>query len=370
MKLAIIRDENETRVAAVPDIVKKYKPLGFHVSLEAGAGAEAGFNDSDYAAAGAEVLSPDRFWNGGFDVVIGIRAPADDKIPRLKPGCIVIGLIEPHQRPEVLEKLAAARVSAFALERVPRISRAQSMDVLSSQAGIAGYRAVIEAAYHFGRFFPMLMTAAGSIRPAKVLVIGAGVAGLQAIATAKRLGAAVDAYDVRAEVKEQILSLGAKFLELDVGEEGSGQGGYAKELTPAAREKQLKLLGERIPKYDIVISTASIPGRKAPLLIPKSAMKGMRAGSVIVDLAAPTGGNCEATACGQTTTYEGVTVLGPLNLPGALPADASTFYSRNAFDFVSLLTAQQGKEPSLKINLDDEILRDALVVHEGQIRKP
>jgi NAD(P) transhydrogenase subunit alpha len=276
--------------------------------------------------------------------------------------------MDPYREDDLIEKLAGKDINTLCLELIPRTSRAQSMDVLSSQANIAGYRAVIEAARLYPRFFPMLMTSAGSAKAAKVTVIGAGVAGLQAIATARRLGATVEAFDVRAEAREQILSLGAKSIDISLGEEGSGQGGYAKELSEEARKKLNAALAERLKKADIIISTASIPGRKAPVLIPEETVKAMRPGSVIVDLAAATGGNCPLTVAGEITEKHGVTLVGLTHYPSMLPADASGFFSKNLMNLLALYAKGEEQKTSLHWNLEDDIIAAALVTHQGQVR--
>jgi len=363
--------QDEARVALTPDAVKKLIKKGFKVRAENACGLKAGFLDEDYRAAGAEVT--DRGAAYSSDFVLKINRPSMEEIPSLKAGSVLISYVEPYlQADGYFEKLAQSGVNALGMELIPRTSRAQSMDALSSQANIAGYRAVLEGASRYHRFFPLMMTSAGSAKAAKVMVLGAGVAGLQAIATAKRLGAQVEAYDVRAEVKEQIQSLGAKFVELDIGEEGSGQGGYAKELSAEAKQRQQQLLTERLKKCDIIISTANVPGRKAPVLITEDAVKGMRPGSVIVDMAAGNGGNCPLSVADQVVTKHGVVLVGITNYPSLMAADSSSFYSGNLTALLGLLVKQAPKEAggqlSLDLNLQDDIIAAALVTHQGQSR--
>lgn len=365
----------ETRVAATPDSVKKFCKKGFSVHIEKSAGMSAGFSDEDFLRVGepGQVQIVDRDDAFSANIVFKIHPPSEAEVKLFKRGSLLISLLEPfrtEQEGGVLEKLASAAIDAIALEWIPRTSRAQSMDVLSSQANIAGYRAVIEAARHYSRFFPMMMTSAGSAKPAKLIVLGAGVAGLQAIGTARRLGCQVEAYDVRPEVKEQIQSLGAKFIELDVGEAGSGSGGYAKELTKDAQAKQQQLLTEKLSKADIIITTANIPGRKAPVLITEEAVRGMRAGSVIIDLAAATGGNCPLTIADEIVCKHGVVLVGTTNYPALMPSDASSFFARNIWNLMSILMEDQGieKSPKIRLNLEDDIIAGSLAVYQGQLR--
>lgn len=371
MNLSIPKEktENETRVALTPDDAKKLIKQGLKITIESGAGQLAGFPDSLYTKEGA-ALAPDTAGAFKGDIVLKIAKPTLDEVELLKPGALLLSQLDPFGSSELIDKLATKNVNTLCLELIPRTSRAQSMDVLSSQANIAGYRAVLEAAAHYKRFFPMMMTSAGMAKPAKVLVIGAGVAGLQAIATAKRLGSQVEAFDIRPEVKEQILSLGAKFLELNLNEEGTGQGGYAKELSEDGKRKQLEALGEKIKKFDVVISTANIPGRKAPLLISEDAVKGMRAGSVILDMAAASGGNCALTKAGQIISQYDVTIIGPLNLPALVPADASAFFSRNCLNLLALVLQTKDQNTQLNYNLEDDIIAASLVTYNGKRRWP
>jgi NAD(P) transhydrogenase subunit alpha len=357
----------ECRVAGTPDAAKKLLKKGFIVAVEKGAGALAGFSDQDYETAGVKLVeSAAEVFKS--QVVFKVHRPSDEEISLLQKNGVLISFLEPFRKDDHFSKLAQAEVSAFSMELIPRTTRAQSMDALSSQANIAGFRAVLEAANRYGRFFPMMMTSAGMSKPARVLVLGAGVAGLQAIATAKRLGAVVEAFDVRSEVKEQILSLGAKFVELDIGEEGTGSGGYAKELSEEGKRKQIEALGEKIKKSDIVISTANIPGRKAPILISESAVKGMRTGSVIVDMAAANGGNCPLTVPEQIVQKFGVTLIGITNFPSLMATDASQFYSNNLINLLTIMTEEKNGKPELKIDLNDDILAASLTTYEKQVR--
>jgi|TARA_B100001971_G_C18219668_1_gene556248 NAD(P) transhydrogenase subunit alpha len=357
----------EARVAATPDTAKKAIALGLEVLVEAGAGSGAGYPDEKYSEVGARIVDGSEAFFA--DIVFKVQSPSEEEISRLKQGAVYIGFIDISSDRPTLESLTNANISAIALERIPRISRAQSMDALSSQAGITGYRSVIEAAYYYGRFFPLMMTSAGSAKPAKVTILGAGVAGLQAIATAKRLGAQVFAYDVRPQVKEEIHSLGAKFIELDLGESGEGEGGYAKELSEEAKKKQEHLLTEELKTADIIISTAQIPGRKAPILITEEAVRGMREGSVIIDLAAASGGNCPLTKEDEIIKAYGVTLCGLTNLPALMPGDASAFYSRNLYNLLELIVTQNDQGSAALDVLQDEITADALVTHEGVVRQ-
>jgi NAD(P) transhydrogenase subunit alpha len=345
----------ERRVALVPEIVKKLTGSGFEIVVEPGAGAEASFSDREYEEAAAQIGDP---WDA--DAVAKVRKPSSDELDKLREGQVLIGFLEPLTDPDGIEQLARRGVIAFALEAVPRITRAQPMDALSSQATVSGYKAVLIAAERLPRFFPMLMTAAGTVPPAKVLVLGAGVAGLQAIATARRLGAAVFGFDVRPVVREQVESLGASFLDLGVvGEETAG--GYARELTEEDQRRQQEELERRIPDFDVLITTALVPGRPAPKLIPGAAVAAMRAGSVIVDLAAEAGGNAEPTVPGEEVVANGVTIVGSTNLPSQVPVHASQLYSRN----VQALLTHLAPEGELVLDWDDEITAGACVTREA-----
>jgi NAD(P) transhydrogenase subunit alpha len=339
-------------VALVPDAITRLAPGGFEVVVEPGAGAAASFPDGAYAAAGASVSGS--VWDA--DAVVKVRKPTADEVQRLRSGQVLVGFLEPLTDHAGVGRLAERGVHAFAMESIPRITRAQPMDALSSQATVSGYKAVLIAADRLPRFFPMLMTAAGTVAPAKVLVLGAGVAGLQAIATAHRLGAVVAGFDVRPVVREQVESLGATFLDLGIiGEETAG--GYARELTDEEQRRQQAALEERIPDYDVAITTALVPGRAAPRLIPAGAVARMRPGSVIVDLAAETGGNCELTAPGEIVEREGVTIVGLTNVPSTMPFHASQLYARN----VSALLQHLAPEGELVLDWDDEITAGACV---------
>jgi NAD(P) transhydrogenase subunit alpha len=349
----------ETRVASTPDIVKKLVSKGFKVLVEKGAGAAAHFPDAEYEAAGAGIT--DTATALGADIVLKVRKPSMDEVGMMVDGAVTVGFIESCEEDEVLKAMFARNIRPLALERVPRISRAQSMDALSSQSNIAGYRAVIEAAAHYGRFMPLMMTSAGSAKPARVVILGVGVAGLQAIATARRLGADVHAYDIRPETKEQIQSLGAKAIELDVGESGSGEGGYAKELSDEAKARQQQLLTEELSKAHVIITTALIPCRPAPTLVSEEVVKGMREGSVIIDLAAAAGGNCPLTEKDRVVTKEGVILVGHTNYPAMMPSDASAFYARNIANLLDIMVESGESGLVLKDLDEDEITQAALV---------
>lgn len=350
----------ETRVAATPDSVKKLIKKGFKISVAKSAGESAHFPDSAYAAAGATLVDQDAAF--ACEAVIKIHKPANGEILKLKKGSLLIGLLEPYNADGTLQKLAEVGVDAIAMEWIPRTSRAQSMDVLSSQAGLAGYRAVLESCVHYGRLFPMMMTSAGSVKACRFAVLGVGVAGLQAIATARRLGAMVEAYDVRPEVREQIISLGAKNIELDIGEEGSGTGGYAKELSEEGKRKQQAALAEKLKTFDVIVTTANIPGKKSPVLVTEEVAKSMRPGSVIVDMAAANGGNCPLTVADKVTKAEGVTLVGYTNYPAMVPADASHFYAQNLVNLLDICWTKEGQ-----INREDDIIAASLAVHKGAL---
>jgi H+-translocating NAD(P) transhydrogenase subunit alpha len=354
----------ERRVALVPETVARFSKAGISVCVQRGAGDAAAFPDALYEAAGATFAADARSLAASADAVVTVGRPGEDVLAALRPGSVVVGFLNPLGDPEYLRRLAAANVTALAMEMIPRITRAQSMDALSSQSNIAGYKAVLLGAATLPKFFPMLTTAAGTIPPAKVLVLGAGVAGLQAIATARRLGAVVSGYDVRAVVKEQVLSLGASFLEFDLGGDAEGTGGYAKELTPEQQERQRAWMVEQIGANDVVITTALVPGRKAPLLISEAAVAAMKPGSVIVDIAAEAGGNCALTVPDEiVTTPNGVTIVGTTNLPGSMPSDASRLYSRNVFALLSPWIA----DGRLTIDPDDDVAKGAVVVRDGSV---
>jgi NAD(P) transhydrogenase subunit alpha len=363
MKVGVPKETaaGERRVALVPDGVRRLVEAGVEVLLESGAGEAAAFLDSAYEEAGARVVG-DVY--GEADVVCKVQKPSEQEIGRLRQGQTLIAFLQPLTSPELVRALADRRVTAFSMDSIPRITRAQSMDALSSQSTASGYKAVLLAASHLGKFFPMLTTAAGTIAPARVLVLGAGVAGLQAIATARRLGAVVSAFDVRPVVKEQVESLGASFLELDV-EGAEGVGGYAVALAEDQHEREQELIARHVAESDAVVTTALIPGQPAPILITAGAVRAMRPGSVIVDLAAEAGGNCELTEPGQTVVRDGVTIVGETNLPATMPVHASQMYSRNVWTLLDHLIS----EGELVLDFDDEITRETCVTHEGRILK-
>jgi NAD(P) transhydrogenase subunit alpha len=353
--------EGERRVALVPDVVRSLcKNDGVEVVVESGAGEHAGHPDEDYTEAGAEIGDA---WGG--DVVLRVAVPSAEEIGRLRSGQVYVGHLAPLTSAETNRALAEAGVTAIAMEAIPRITRAQAMDALSSQAAAGGYAATLIAAEESGRFFGMMTTAAGTVPPAKVLVLGAGVAGLQAIATAKRLGAIVTGFDIRRAAWEQIASLGGRPLELDFIPDAEAEGGYARPLTDEENEKVREALGENAAKQDVIITTAAIPGRPAPTLITADAVRGMQPGSVIMDLAAETGGNCELTKAGETVVENGVKVVGARNLPSRMPVPASQLYAKNLENLLGLITSEEGR---LEVDLDDEILDAACIAHEGEIR--
>jgi NAD(P) transhydrogenase subunit alpha len=363
------RHADETRVAATPDTVKKLIAAGFEVVVEAGAGAGASYPDADYEAAGATIAKGAAATLKGAQVLFKVRAPSAEELKALPSGAIVMAQLNPYQDKASLKALADAGATAFAMEFIPRITRAQVMDVLSSQANLAGYRAVIEGAQAYGRAMPMMMTAAGTVAAAKVFVMGVGVAGLQAIATARRLGAVVTATDVRPATKEQVESLGAKFLAVEDEEFKNAQtaGGYAKPMSAEYQAKQAELVSEHIKKQDIVITTALIPGRAAPRLVSAAQVASMKPGSVLIDLAVEQGGNVEGAKAGEVVQAGPAKIVGIVNLPGRIAADASALYSRNLFAFAGLLL---NKEGALAPDLEDEILKASLVTHGGAIVHP
>ena len=346
--------EGERRVALVPEVVRKLAGGGHEVVVEAGAGEQALLPDALYTDAGAQIGDP-----YGADVVVRVAVPSDEDVAKLRNGQILIGFLAPLTRPELSDQLRSAGVQALAMESIPRISRAQSMDALSSQANVGGYKAALLGAEHSTRFYPMLMTAAGTIPPAKVLVLGAGVAGLQALATARRLGAQTTGYDVRPEVAEQVQSLGAKWLDLGI--EAAGEGGYARELTDEEKAQQQQALTDAIKTFDVVITTALVPGRPAPKLVTAEAIEGMKPGSVIVDLAGEAGGNSELTEPGQVVVRHDVTIVSPLNLPATMPEHASALYARNVQSLLELIAGENGQAD---LNFDDEIIAGACITKE------
>jgi len=354
----------EHRVALVPEVVSKLKAKGLEVVVQEGAGSGALLPDSAYVDAGASITAdPAEIW--GSDVVVTIAPPDPQQIRALGSGSILIGFLAPLTSPETTRALAEAKATAFAMEAIPRISRAQSMDALSSQSNVAGYKAALLGAEEMGRFYPMLMTAAGTIPPAKVLVLGVGVAGLQALATAKRLGARTTGYDVRPEVAEQVQSLGAQWL--DLGLEASGEGGYARELTEEERASQQQALTDAIKGFDVVITTALVPGRPAPKLVTAEAVEGMKAGSVIVDLAGEAGGNCELTVPGETVVRHDVKIISPLNLPATMAEHSSQLFARNVLALLELFVGEDG---ALHLDFDDEIVSGACIARDGEIVNP
>jgi len=372
MKIAIPKERrpHEARVAASPDSVKKLIGLGLEVVVEKGAGSRAAVPDAAFETAGARIAKDLESALSGADLVLKVQRPTAEECAALPKGAILIATLDPYRAGEELEALAKTGVTAFAMELLPRITRAQSMDVLSSQANLAGYKAVIDAAAHYGRGFPMMMTAAGRMNPAQVMVMGAGVAGLQAIATARRLGAVVHATDVRPAAKEEVQSLGAKFVAVEDEEFKQAQtaGGYAKEMSEEYKRKQAALIAETLPKMDVIITTALIPGRPAPRLISAEMVEKMKSGAVIVDLAVDNGGNCELSEPGKVVQKHGVTIVGYLNVPSRLAADASQLYANNLFNFVSLLWDKQETKPA--IDWDDEIISETLVTRDGAVVHP
>ena len=364
MKLGVPNQsaQGERRVALVPETAKKLSARGVETVIEAGAGELAHFPDSAYADADTRVGSAADAW--GAEVVAVVRTPTIEEISQLGGGSVLIGFLAPLTSADTTRALADRGVTAFAMEAIPRISRAQSMDALSSQASIGGYRAVLLAALEMGRFFPMLTTAAGTIKPASVLVLGAGVAGLQAIATARRLGSVVTAFDVREAVREQVESLGSRFLELDLQADAEGEGGYAKELAEDAARRQQEALAEAIGRFDVVITTAQVPGRRAPLLVTAQAVENMKPGSVIVDMAGESGGNCELSEPGETVVKHDVTIAAPLNLPGDMPDHASQLYSRNVSALLELMVDDEG---ALKLDFEDAVIAGACITRDGEI---
>jgi NAD(P) transhydrogenase subunit alpha len=370
MKIAVPNETTdlEYRVALTPGEVKRLleKYPDITVAVTAGAGAAASYPDADYAEAGAHVLSVQEAKKYQADITLRVTPLAQAK--GFRSGELVIGFMDPAANGKGLQAFAQAEVNVLAVERIPRLSRAQGVDALSSQANFAGYRAVIEAASHYKSYFPVLMTSAGSSKPAKVLVLGVGVAGLQAIATARRLGAQVEAFDIRPDVKEQVNSLGARFLEFDLGEDGAGEGGYARELSVEAKARQQQLLQAHLAKVDIVITTAQIPGKPAPTLVTAEAVSSMKPGAVIVDLAAATGGNCPLTKANKIVKENGITIVGKTNYSSLMAHDASAFYARNLTNLLAFLLEQEGGITRLTYNLEDEIINGALVVFKGEVR--
>jgi NAD(P) transhydrogenase subunit alpha len=375
MKIAILRERRagEKRVAATPETVKKMIALGAEVIVEKGAGEDSSFIDDAFKEAGASLAKDYKDALKDADIVLKVQRPitgekSADELVAMKEGALIISLFAPYSNKQELPSYAKKKVSALALELIPRITRAQSMDVLSSQSNLAGYRAVIEASYVFGKAFPMMMTAAGTVAPAKVLILGAGVAGLQAIATAKRLGAVVSAFDVRPAVKEQVQSLGATFIEVESSEGGEGSGGYAKEMSKEYQQKQTQKIKETLQNTDIAITTALIPGKPAPKLITEDMVKGMKPGSVIIDMAVEAGGNCEASELDKIVAKNGVQIVGYANIASRIARDASALFARNILNLLTLLIDKDAKK--MNLNFEDEIVASSVLTHGGAIVHP
>lgn len=375
MKVGVVKETypGERRVALVPDIIGQLGKRGFEVVIEAGAGLEAGYADAGYEAKGAKVLGSRKEVFDAADIIAQVRSAGANPdgcqadFDLMREGQIVVGAAEPLSRPDLVAKMAEKKVNSFGLELIPRTTRAQAMDILSSMATVSGYRAVLWAAERLPKFFPMFMTAAGTVAPAKVFVMGAGVAGLQAIATAKRLGAIVSAYDIRPAVKEEIMSLGAKFVEMDL-ESGAGEGGYAKEMDEEFYRKQRELMTTVIADSDVVITTAAVPGRKAPILVTEDMVKGMAPGSVIIDLAAERGGNCELTKSGETIEAHGVTIVGPENVPATLAFHASQMYAKNIQNFLqNMLSKDRERKDEFDLEQEDDILAGTWMTKGGEV---
>ena len=366
MNIVVLREtqQGEARVALMPESIKKLTALGASVQIESGAGLTAARTDNDYREAGAEVSSDREGLLNNADVLAAVNRPPESDFARMKRGAVIIGFLRPLDEPSALLPAVDRGVTTFSVELIPRITRAQAMDALSSMATVAGYKAVIIGAAHIPRMFPLLMTAAGTVPPARVLVLGAGVAGLQAIATARRLGAVVEGYDVRAAAGEQVKSLGATFLEVDLGGiKTEDAGGYAVELSDEAMNRGRALIAEHAKTADVIVTTAQVPGRRAPLLITQEAVEGMKRGSIIIDLAGSTGGNCALSQPDVTVEREGVTILAPTNLTATVPVHASQLYSRNVTSFLSLLI----KDGQLQIDMNDDVVGPSCVTHDGQI---
>lgn len=371
MKIAVAKEIEigERRVALIPDMVSKVVAMGVDVLVETQAGAGSFFPDEDYVAAGATIVADHRELLGAADIVLKVSPPGtweagQSEIELLREQATLISFLNPLARPEAIARLAERQITALSLELVPRTTRAQSMDALSSQASVAGYQAVLLGAEALPRFLPMLTTAAGTIRPAKVFVIGAGVAGLQAIATARRLGAVVEAFDIRPAVKEEVQSLGAKFVEVTMDEDTVAEGGYAKEISETSKERSRQIVAEHVQQADIVITTAQVPGKQAPLLVTQEMVAAMKPGSVIVDLAAEQGGNCACTEGGRTVVVHDVTIIGPINLPSYTPVHASQMYSKNMLNLLKTLI----KEGELCLNFEDDIIASVCLTHQGEVR--
>jgi H+-translocating NAD(P) transhydrogenase subunit alpha len=364
MKIGILKEsKGENRVALLPDSVSALVKSKIDTWVEAGAGTNAFTSDQDYISAGAIILSREDILKQA-DLIIQINAPDKDQLNLMKEGQVLVCVLNPFMSPDLIKSLVEKKVTSFGLDVIPRTTRAQAMDILSSQATVAGYKAVLDAAGKFSGFFPMLMTAAGTIKPAKVLVLGAGVAGLQAIATSRKLGAVVEAFDVRSAVKEEVMSLGAKFVEVEGAKDDASAGGYAVEQSEEFKKKQQQTVQEHAVKSDIVICTAQIPGRKAPVLLLKETVEAMQSGSVIIDLAASSGGNCELTKNNETVVHNQVTIVGNSNYPSGMPTDASQMFGKNVVNFIRLIT---GPEGNLDLNFEDDIVKGSCVTHNGEI---
>lgn len=372
MKIAVLKERrpHETRVAATPETVKKFIDLGAAVRVEKGAGAGANQPDSYYEEAGAAIAASAKTALKDADIVLKVQRPLEDEIALIKPGAVLVALLNPYSDHDLIKAYADAGITSFAMEFMPRITRAQSMDVLSSQSNLSGYKAVVEAAAVFGRALPQMMTAAGTIAPARVFVMGAGVAGLQAIATARRLGARVSATDVRAAAREQVESLGASFVMVESEEtkDAETSGGYAREMSDEYKRKQAELVADTIAKQDIVITTALIPGRPAPVLVTEEMVRTMRPGSIIVDLAVEQGGNCPLSEPGEVKSVNDVTIMGHINMPGRIAVDASALYARNLINFLTPLVDKDAG--ALKIDWDDEIVKGTALTRDGEIVHP
>lgn len=365
MKIAVAKETEvgERRVALIPDTVARLVKQGLEIWIESGAGNEAFFFDADYEKAGAKIITDaDYLWREA-DILLKVAPPKDREVDLLKAGSVLIGFLNPLGNPILIERLAKRQVTAFGMEMIPRTTRAQSMDALSSQASIAGYKAVLLAAAACPKFFPMLTTAAGTIKPAKVLVVGAGVAGLQAIATARRLGAIVEAFDIRPAVKEEVQSLGAKYIEVKLEEDTVAEGGYAKEISQEAQRRTQEILAHHVQNADVVITTAQVPGKKAPRIVTEEMIDNMHPGAVVVDLAAEQGGNCAYTEAGKDIKHGGVTIIGPINLPATMPIHSSQMYSKN----IATLLQNIIKKDALQLDFADDITNDTCVAHGGEI---
>lgn len=370
MKIAVAKEieVSERRVSLIPDTVAKLVKQGLEILVESGAGEKAYFTDADYEAAGAKIISDAATLWGEADILLKVSPPKDredgrSEIDLLKSGAVLISFLNPLGNPVIAEKLAERQITALSMELIPRTTRAQTMDALSSQASLAGYKTVLLAAAALPKYFPMLTTAAGTIRPAKIFIMGAGVAGLQAIATARRLGAVVEAFDIRPAVKEEVQSLGAKFVEVKLEEETVAAGGYAKEISEDSKKRTQELVAEHVKNADVVITTAQVPGKKAPQLVTEEMVRAMKPGAVIVDLAAEQGGNCACTEAGKDIVWNGITIIGPINLPSSMPVHASQLYAKNITSLMQLII----KEKVLQMNFEDDIVNAACITHAGEI---